>query len=139
MSVETWFRICFTVVAIGTAIYLAAGLVTGRTRVGRRTVERAAEPRIYWGAIGKTATLLAGLIIGTIQPSDDNRLPIIFLGLVAGQLFEILFTGIVQMPPTAFSRAAEPKKYWRWAAFHAVFMLLLAGFLIAQATHVIIL
>jgi len=54
MSVETWFRIIFAIIALGMAIYLAVALVTGHVRVGGRSVDRPGAPRLYWGAIGKT-------------------------------------------------------------------------------------
>jgi hypothetical protein len=139
MSIETWFRIIFAVIAIGTAIYLVAALVGGRSRVGGRTVDRRTAPRTYWGSVGKTAILLTGLAVGVIQPSEDNRLPIIFLGLFCGQLFEMLVSGTVQMPAAAFSRTDQPKKYWRWAAFHAAVVVLIAGFLIMERTGITIL
>jgi hypothetical protein len=132
MSVETWFRIIFVVIAIGMAGYLAIVLVTGRSRVGRRQVDRRAEPRIYWGSVGKTAILVTGLAIGVVQPSDNNRLPIIFLGLFGGQVFEMLISGTVQMPAAAFSRADQPKKYWGWVALHAAVVVVFLFFLIAQ-------
>jgi hypothetical protein len=134
MSVETWFRIIFAVIATGTAIYLVAALVIGRSRVGGRTVDQRTAPRTYWGSVGKTAILATGLVIAVVQPSEDNRLPIIFLGLFGGQLFEMLVSGTVQMPGAAFSRTDQPKKYWRWVAFHAVVVLLILGFLIMERT-----
>lgn len=139
MSAETIFRILFGLIAVGTTIYLVAGLLTGRTRVGRRTVERHAEPRLFWAALGKSAILTTGLAVGVIQPSDDIRLHIVFLGLFSGQLFEMLASGIVQMPSAAFSRATQPKKYWPWVAFHAALVLLILAFLIAQRFRPIIL
>lgn len=134
MSVETWFRIIFVIIAIGMAGFLVAALVTGRTRVGRRTVERSAAPRLYWGSVGKTALMITGLAIAVIQPSDDQRLPIVFLGLFGGQLLEMLVSGIVAMPNGAYSRADRPASYWRWVAFHAAVVVLILGFLIMERT-----
>ena len=139
MSVEIWFRILFAIVAVGMAVYLAVALVTGRIRVGGQAVDRPAAPRLYWGSVGKTALMLAGVAVAVIQPSEDQRLPIVFLGLFGGQLFEMLVSGIVAMPKGAFSRADRPASYWRWVAFHAVILVLLIGLVIAQRTRFIIL
>jgi len=134
MSAETWFRIIFVVIAIGTAIFLVASLVTGRTRVGRRVVERSTAPRIYWGSIGKTVILTTGLAVTPLWPPDQDALPIVFLGLFGGQLFEMLVSGTVQMPAIAYARAAQPRTYWRWVAFHAAIVILLLVFLVVQST-----
>jgi len=134
MSVETWFHILFAIIATGMAIYLVANLVTGRSRVGRRSVDRRAEPRIYWGSIGKTAILMTGLAVSSLLPPEWDALPIVFLGLFGGQLFEMLVSGTVQMPGKAYIRAAQPGAYWRWVIFHAVIVVLLLLFLIAQRT-----
>jgi hypothetical protein len=139
MSAETLFRIIFAVIALGTAIYLIINLVTGRSRVGGRNVERSTAPRLYWGSVGKTAIMATGLTIAVIQSSDDQRLPIVFLGLVGGQLFEMLVSGIVPMPKAAYSRVDRPGPYWRWVAFHAAIVILLIGLVIAQRTRFIIL
>lgn len=139
MSAETWFRLVFAVIAIGMAIYLAVVLFTGRTRVGRRNVARTAAPRPYWGSVGKTAIMSAGLTIAVIQSSEGQRLPIVFLGLFAGQLFEMLVSGIVALPNGAYSRADRPASYWRWVAFHAAVVVLILGFLVIERTRVTIL
>lgn len=139
MSVETWFRLIFAVIAIGMAIYLAVNLATGRARVGGRQVERRAAPRLYWGSLGKTAITIAGLAIAVIQASDDQRLPIVFVGVIGGQAFEMLVSGVVAMPTGAYAKADRPASYWRWVAFHAVVVILLIGLVIAQRTHIIIL
>jgi hypothetical protein len=132
MSFETSMRLIFAIIALGLAGFLVARLVTGRGRAGRRVVERHSEPGAYWGSVGNNAILAAGLAIGAIQPSDDSRLPILFLGLLGGQLFEMLVSGAVQMPAAVFSRAEQPKKYWRWVAFHALIVALILAFLIVQ-------
>jgi hypothetical protein len=139
MSVETWFRIIFAIIALGMAIYLAVALVTGHVRVGGRSVDRPAAPRLYWGAIGKTAILMTGLAIAAIQSSEDQRLPIAFASVIGGQLFEMLVSGVVAMPKGAYSKAERPGPYWRWVAFHAVVLALLIGLVVAQRTHFIIL
>lgn len=139
MSVETWFRILIAIVAVGMAIYLAVALVTGHVRVGGQTVERRTASRLYWGAIGKTAITMSCLAIAVIQPSEDQRLPLAFVGVIGGQLFEMLLSGIVAMPKGAYSKAERPGPYWRWVAFHAVVLALLIGLVIAQRTHFIIL
>lgn len=139
MSVETWFRTLFAVIAIGMAIYLIACLVLGRARVGRRIVDRDTAPRLYWGSIGKTALMTTGLAIAVIQASDDRRVPIVFLGLFGGQLFEMLVSGAVQMPAAAFTRTGQPRPYWGWVALHAAGVVLILGFLIMERTRVIIL
>ena len=139
MSVETGFRILFAAIAIGMACYLIACLVTGRSRVGRRWVDRRAAPRLYWGSIGKTFLLMTGLAITPFWPSEREALPIVFIGLFGGQLFEMLVAGTVQMPTAAYDRAAQPRPYWGWVAFHAAVVVLLLFFLIAQRTRFIIL
>lgn len=139
MTMETTFRILFALVAAGMTIYLAFALVTGRTRVGGRTAERKAAPRLYWGSLGKIAIMAAGLAIAAIQPSDDQRLPIAFVGVIGGQLFEMFVSGIVAMPKGAYSKAERPASYWRWVAFHAAILVVLIGLVIAQRTHFIIL
>jgi hypothetical protein len=139
MSVETWFRVIFAIISIGMACYLVASLVTGRSRVGGRPVERGTAPRLYWGSLGKIAILMTGLAITCFMPAERDALPIVFLGLFGGQLFEMLVSGTVQMPAMAYSRAAQPRPYWGWAAFHAAIVLLLIIFLIAQRFRPIIL
>ena len=139
MSVETWFRIIFATIALGMAVYLVASLVTGRSRVGGRSVDRRAEPRTYWGPLGKIAILMTGLAVTLLLPPGRDALSVVFLGLVAGQLFEMLVAGTVQMPGKAYARATQPRAYWRWVAFHAVIVVLLLLFLIAQQTRFIIL
>jgi len=132
MSVETYFRILCVIFAIGMACFLVAGLVTGRTRVGRRMVERRAEPRIFWGSVGKAAILIAALAATPFLPPQSEALPVVFLGLFGGQLFEMLVSGIVQLPAAAYARAAQPRPYWRWVAFQAVIVALLITLMIAQ-------
>ena len=139
MTMETTFRILFAIIAAGMAIYLAVNLVTGRTRVGGRWVDRKAAPRLYWGALGKTAIMVAGLTIAVIQSSEDQRLPIVFVGVIGGQLFEMLVSRIVAMPTGAYAKADRPASYWRWVAFHAAILVVLIGLVIAQRTHFIIL
>ena len=139
MSVETWFRIIFATIALGMAVYLVASLVTGRSRVGGRSVDRRAEPRTYWGSLGKIAILMAGLAVTLLLPPGRDALPVVFLGLVGGQLFEMLVSGTVQMPAAAYARADRPGPYWCWVAFHAAIVVLLLGFLIAQRFRPIIL
>ena len=139
MTLETWFRILFAIIAIGMAIYLAVSLVTGRTRVGGRTADRRTAPRLYWGSVGKTALLMAGLAITPFLPSQREALPVVFLGLFGGQLFEMLVSGIVQLPKAAYSRTAQPGPYWRWVAFHAAIAALLIGFVITQRSTATIL
>ena len=134
MSVETYVRIIFAVIAIGMACYLVACLVTGRSRVGRRWVDRRTAPDLYWGSIGKTAILIAGLAITPLWPPEEDALPVAFLGLFGGQLFEMLVSGTVQMPTVAYQRAAQPRPYWGWVAFHAAVVVLILFFLIAQRT-----
>jgi len=134
MSVETWFRIIFAIIALGMAVYLVASLITGRGRVGGRSVDRRDEPRTYWGSLGKIAILMAGLAVTLLLPPGRDALPVVFLGLVGGQLFEMLVSGTVQMPGKAYIRAAQPGAYWRWVIFHAVIVVLLLLFLIAQRT-----
>lgn len=132
MSAETYFRIICALIAIGMAGFLIAGLVIGRTRVGRRSVERRTAPRIYWGSLGKVALLMTSLAVTPLWPPERDALPVVFLGLVGGQLFEMLVSGIVQMPTTAYERATQPRAYWGWVAFHAAFAALILLFLIAQ-------
>lgn len=139
MSVETCLRIIFVLIAIGMAIFLIAGLVTGRTRVGRRIVERPTAPRVYWGSVGKVALLMTSLAVTPLWPPERDALPVVFLGLIGGQLFEMLVSGIVQMPVTAYERAAQPRAYWGWVTFHAVVVALILFFLIAQRAGFIIL
>ena len=132
MSFETWFRIIFAIIAIGLASFLVANLITGRSRAGGLVVERRAEPAAYWGAVGMTAVMATGLGIAAVQPSDDARLPLVFLGVIGGQLCEALVSGTVQMPKAVYARSDRPKPYWRWVAFHAAIVALLIAFLIAQ-------
>lgn len=139
MSVETWFRITFVVIAIGMAGYLVATLATGRSRVGRRQVDRRIDPRVYWGSVGKTAILMTGLAVTPLLPPGRDVLPVVFLGLVGGQLFEMLVSGTVQMPGIAYARAARPHAYWRWVTFHAGIVALLLIFLIVERTRFTIL
>lgn len=139
MSAETVFRIVFAVIAAGMACILVAYLITGRCRVGGRSVDRSTAPRVYWGAVGKTAILMTGLAVTPLWPPDRDALPIVFLGLFGGQLFEMLVSGTAQMPAAAFSRAAQPRAYWGWVAFHAAVVVLILFFLIAQRTGFIIL
>lgn len=139
MSAETWFRIIFVLIAVGMAGFLIANLVTGRCRVGRRIVERRTEPRVYWGAVGKAAILVTGLAVTPLWPPERDALPVVFLGLFGGQLLEVLVSGTVQMPAAAFARAAQPRAYWGWVAFHAVVVVLILFFLIAQRTSFTIL
>ena len=139
MSVETWFRVIFAIIAVGMAVYLVASLITGRGRVGGRSVDRHDEPRTYWGSLGKIAILMTGLAVTLLLPPGRDVLPVVFLGLVGGQLFEMLVSGTVQMPAIAYARAAEPRAYWRWVAFHAAIVALLVFFLIAQRTRFTIL
>jgi hypothetical protein len=139
MTLETWFRILFAIIAIGMALYLAVSLVTGRTRVGRRTVDRRIAPRPFWGSVGKTALLMTGLAITPFLPSQREALPVVFLGLFGGQLFEMLVSGTVQMPAAAYSRAAQPRAYWGWVGFHAAVVVLILFFLIAQRARITIL
>jgi hypothetical protein len=133
MSVETWFRILFAIIALGMAVYLVASLVTGRSRVGGRSVDRRAAPRIYWGSLGKIAILMTGLAVTLLLPPGRDALPVVFLGLVGGQLFEMFVAGTVQMPGVAYARAAQPRTYWRWVAFHAAIVILLLVFLVVQS------
>lgn len=132
MTLETSFRILFAVIAAGMALYLAGALVTGRARVGRQTIGRATAPRLYWGSIGKIAILMAGLAVTFFLPPDRDTLPIVFLGLFGGQLFEMLVSGTVQLPTGAYARADRPASYWRWVALHAAVVALLIGFLVAE-------
>ncbi len=76
--------------------------------------------------------MATGLAISAIQPADDSRLPILFLGVIGGQLVEALVSGTVQMPKAAYARSDRPKSYWRWVAFHAAIVILLIAVLIAQ-------
>jgi len=139
MSVETWFRIIFAIIAIGMAGYLVANLVTGRSRVGRRTVDRRTAPRVYWGSVGKTAILMTGLAIAPFMPPGREALPVVFLGLFGGQLFEMLVSGTAQMPSAAYERNAQPRPYWTWVLFHAAIVIVFLVFLIGQRTGPIIL
>lgn len=139
MTMETTFRILFAIVATGMAIYLAVALVTGHTRVGGSTVERKAAPRLYWGSLGKIAIMATGLMIAAVQTSEDQRLPLAFVGVIGGQLFEMLVSRIVAMPTRAYAKADRPASYWRWVAFHAAILVVLIGLVIAQRTHFIIL
>jgi hypothetical protein len=139
MSAETYFRIIFVVIAIGMACYLVANLVTGRSRVGRRTVDRRTAPRVYWGSLGKTALLMTSLAVTPLWPPEQDALAVVFLGLFGGQLFEMLVSGTVQMPAVAYDRAAQPRPYWGWVAFHAAVAVLILFFLIAQRTRLTIL
>jgi hypothetical protein len=139
MSAETYFRIIFVLIAIGMACFLVANLVTGRARVGRRIVERRTAPRAYWGTVGMTALLMTGLAMTPFWPAERDALPIVFLGLFGGQLFEMLVSGTVQMPAVAYDRVAHPRPFWGWAGFHAAVVILLLVFLIAQPTSAIIL
>jgi hypothetical protein len=139
MSVQTWFRLIFVLIAIGMAIYLVANLVTGRTRVGRRWVDRRATPHLYWGSIGKTAIFMTALAITPFFPLQRDAVPLVFAGLFGGQLFEMLVSGTVQMPAAAYQRATQPRPYWGWVAFHAAVVLLFLFFLFAQRVGFIIL
>ena len=139
MSVETWFRIIFVLIAIGMAIYLVANLVTGRSRVGRRWVERRASPRVYWGSVGKTAIFMTALAITPFFPLQRDTVPVVFSGLFGGQLFEMLVSGSVQMPTVAYQRATQPRPYWGWVALHAAVVIVFLLFLIAQRTRFTIL
>jgi len=139
MSFETWFRILFAIVALGLASFLVANLITGRSRAGGLIVERRSEPAAYWGAVGMTAIMATGLAIAAVQPSEDARLPLLFLSVIGGQLFEMLVSGTVQMPKATYVRSDRPGPYWRWVAFHAAIVALLIAFLIAQQTRFTIL
>jgi hypothetical protein len=139
MTAETWFRIIFALIAIGMACLLAASLVTGRTRVGGRIVDRGAAPRVYWGSVGKAALLMTGLASAPLLPPERDALPVVFLGLFGGQLFEMLVSGTVQMPAMAYHRAVQPRPYWGWVVFHAAIVAVLLVFLIAQRFRPIIL
>ena len=133
MSVETWFRIIFAIIAVGMAVYLLASLITGRGRVGGSSVYRREEPRTYWGSLGKIAILMTGLAVTLLLPPGRDVLPVVFLGLVGGQLFEMLVSGSVQMPAIAYAKADQPRAYWRWVAFHAAIVILLMVFLVVQS------
>jgi hypothetical protein len=139
MSVETWFRIIFAIIAIGMACFLVANLVTGRCRVGRNIVDRSTAPRVYWGSVGKTAILMTGLAIAPFMPPERDALPVVFLGLFGGQLFEMLVSGTAQMPSAAFQRTAQPRPFWSWVAFHAAIVVMLVIFLVMQRFRPIIL
>jgi hypothetical protein len=139
MTLETSFRLLFAIIATGMALYLAVNLVTGRARVGGRTAHRRTAPRLYWGSVGKTALLMTGLAITPFLPSQREALPVVFLGLFGGQLFEMLVSGTVQMPAAAYGRAAQPRAYWGWVGFHAAVVILLLFFLIAQRARITIL
>ena len=68
-----------------------------------------------------------------------GRLPLAFVGVIGGQLFEMLVSRIVAMPTRAYAKADRPASYWRWVAFHAAILVVLIGLVIAQRTHFIIL
>ena len=139
MSVETWFRIIFAIIALGMAVYLLASLITGRGRVGGSSVDRREEPRTYWGSLGKIAILMTGLAVTLLLPPGRDVLPVVFLGLVGGQLFEMLVSGTVQMPAAAYHRATQPRPYWGWVALHAAVVIVFLMFLIATRTRFTIL
>ena len=82
---------------------------------------------------------MTGLAVTLLLPPGRDALPVVFLGLVGGQLFEMLVSGTVQMPGKVYARDTQPGAYWRWVAFHAVIVVLLLLFLIAQQTRFIIL
>lgn len=126
MTFETVFRISFAIIAIGLAGLLGAMLITGRSRTYGVSAERRSEPAAYWGTVGMTAITAATLAIAAMLPSERHvLLPLIFLGFLGGQLFETLVSGA--SPPTSgrgYTRAGEPRFYWRGVAFNAALVAL---------------
>ena len=137
MSSDTYFRILLAVVAMGMTIFLIRKLITGRSRAAGRAVDRRSEPRYYWGAVGMSAILVAALTIAVLVPFDRARFGLIFLGLLGGQLFEMLVSRTVRTPwSDLWTRANQPRPYWRWVAGHTVFVVLIAILSILQLTEV---
>ncbi len=93
MTVETYFRFLFTMLAIGLTILVIHNLVTGRTRFLAQSVARSRDPRLYWGTVGQQAILAAALGIGAALPIAHSAAPSFMLGLFGGQLFNLLVSG----------------------------------------------
>lgn len=121
MSVEAYFRIIFAIVAIIMAGVLTAKLITGRSRVRELVVDRGAEPGVYWGSVGLSFILVIALAIAATLPTEQPVLAIVFLGLIGGQVFEMLVSGTVHMATgSRWTRSSQPRQYWRWVVVHIV-------------------
>ena len=137
MTVETYFRIIFVLVAIGFAVFIVRDLVRGRSRYGGRTADRHSQPRSYWGSVGMRIILLLGLAVGAALPPHWPAYPAIFLGLFGGQLFDMLVSGqFVASPGRIMRRAEDPKTWQRWVISYSVLIVMFVGIFVLDRLSV---
>ncbi len=116
MTSDGFFRILFGLIGLILAIIAIRNLVTGRTWLDGRSVERAEDPRTYWAAVGgKVVFALASLL--AILATEQAMVWAVGFGVFGSKLVEFVVSGQVQRTGgRVWSRADGDRAYWVWLA-----------------------
>jgi hypothetical protein len=133
MSFQDYFRILCGISAFLGAILLVLALVRGRARFHGVDVRRAAAPRPYWASIGTSLILVTVLGFGAALEQRRLTGPVLFTGLFAALLCQILVSGRFGWGQgRVFTPLDGARAYWGWTAAFLLLFVLNSTFLINE-------